>query len=342
MQFKHFHHSAFIKFVGIILFLLGSLNLNAQNSAKAFIDASQIEMGDQIGLTLQISSSSLQIRFPILNDTIIKGIDIIEKFPVDTLKADINGLLLSQKILITAFDDSTFKIPPFMFLIGKDTFLTNPLTLKVVKPKIDKDLAKKIDTTQAYAIFDIKEPIDAPWTFKEFLLDYYIYFLIIIGLALAGFIGYYFWKKRKLNKPFISFEKPKEPFFITAIRMLDVLKEKKQWQKGHFKEYYSELTDIIRLYLEDRYKITALELTSYEILFALQQLSVLKPELFDDLKRTFTLADLAKFAKAEPLANENELCLNNAYKLINETKLAASEPVKPAAEVTEIANELTK
>jgi hypothetical protein len=306
----------------VIFLVINQVAWSQDIKATAVLDTNSIQLGDQINLTLFINQGqNKKITFPGLSDTVIKGIEILGISKIDTLKDGV----LSEKLIVTAFDDSVFSIPPFKFLVGTDTVFTNPLKLKVGRPRLDSALVKKIDTTQTFAIFDVKAPIGAPWTLKEFLKDYYPYLLGGLFLILLVIGIFYYLKWRKDKKPLIKFEKPKEPIHVIALRRLDELKEKKLWQRGLYKEYHSELTDIIRGYIEERYMISALELTSHEILALFTQAKQLSDEIFNYLSYILSIADMAKFAKAQPLPTENETSLQNAYTFIEKTKVEKIE-----------------
>ena len=114
-------------------------------------------------------------------------------------------------------------------------------------------------------------------------------------------------------------ETPKIPAHVIAFGKLEVLKNEKLWQEGKLKQYHSSVTDIIREYIENRYKIQALEQTTEEILWSFRNVAI-DEESKTKLKRTLVLADLVKFAKEIPLPNENEMSLTNSYDFINGTK----------------------
>lgn len=310
-----------------ILFVLSGIlpfgQIQAQEiKVEAKLDSFAIELGDQVWLDLRIDQAKNAIvLFPDIKDTIIKGIDVIEKSHIDTQVIG-ERLLTSQKILITAFEDSIFKIPPFAFRFGRDTIYSNSLILSVKDVDVDSTLRAKIDTSQVLQIFDVKDPINTPFTFKEFFQRYYKIILIVLGvLLIIGILIIYFVRKAA-NKPFIKLpEKPKEPAHLIALKALDELKAKKLWQADKVKAYYSELTEIIRQYLEDRFQIPTFERTSYELLESIKTDNILDSDLFEKLKQTLSLADLAKFAKYKPLSDENDVCLKNSYHLVEKTKL---------------------
>ena len=118
---------------------------------------------------------------------------------------------------------------------------------------------------------------------------------------------------------------------IIALRDLTRLKDDKLWQHDKVKSYYTILTDILRLYLWNRYSIRTLERTSEEILDSLKASNFKDNELFDSLKDIFYTSDLVKFAKFKPIADEHETCLSGAYGFVDKTKLIIVEkPAHPA------------
>jgi len=167
---------------------------------------------------------------------------------------------------------------------------------------------------------DIKAPYEAPITFKE-IAPWIFGVLLAAGLI---FLILYALRKRRNNIPFFMIpQKPKEPAHIIALRELDRIKEEKIWQQGKTKHYYSLLTNVLREYIENRYDIPALEQTSEETISAFRMKgSLVDEKSFDNLKRILGNADLVKFAKYEPLPDENNMALVDSYFFINQTKVA--------------------
>ena len=174
-----------------------------------------------------------------------------------------------------------------------------------------------VDTT----IYDVKTPINLPLSFLEvfpFILGG------IIILVAAGFLVWYI-RRRKTNKPIFRAAMPEEPAHIIAYRELRELKDQKLWQKNEFKEYYSRLTEIIRRYMQRRYGIPAMEMTSYEILDAWDRSGEARTELAAELGILLNLADLVKFAKQKPVASENEENMERAFDFVDRTKYEKPE-----------------
>jgi hypothetical protein len=173
-----------------------------------------------------------------------------------------------------------------------------------------------VDT--ALAIKDIKEPLSAPLTLRE-ILPFIIIALIIFGLFVSGFfIIRHFRNRKKAKKPFQK-EKPKLPAHVIALQDLDKLWNKKLCQSGHVKQHYSELTDIVRTYMENRWDINAMEMVSSEIIEALEPLH-LSTEVIKKLEQTLNLADMVKFAKENPLPDENNASYHNIVDFVQMTK----------------------
>jgi hypothetical protein len=158
--------------------------------------------------------------------------------------------------------------------------------------------------------------------------------IAIIGLII-GLIWYYYWRKR-MNKPlFPVITRTQGPPWQIALQSLALLEEKKLWQEGKIKEYYSELTDIIRHYLNQQYGIEAMEMITAEILEA-YDVAGLEPDSRTVLSSILVQADYAKFAKAIPQRNENERSMTQARQFIDATKpIIVSTEAKPSAKVSQ-------
>jgi hypothetical protein len=319
MNFRKNQYSIFL----LLFSFCGFQAIFAQNViVNAKLDTSSIEIGDQIWLNLSVDQGKTdKVLFPVIKDTIVKGIDVIESLPVDTLMIGNNRCRVNKKIKISSYDLKYYVIPRLAFIHLKDTLYTDSLTLVVNPVKLDSLEKASIDTTQAFPLFDIKGPIDTPFTFKEFIQRFYWYIIAFFVLVLLVIIAIIYFKRRSKNQPFIKLpEKPKEPAHLIAIRALDALKAKKLWQTGFEKEYYIELSDIIREYIENRFNIPTFERTSHELLEIIEYQNLIEKQLFGQLNQLLTLSDLAKFAKYRPLPNENDLCLKNSYSFVEQTK----------------------
>ena len=304
-----------LKIVFIFLSILISGIANAQRiKATARLDSTNILLGDQIKLFLEIDHpKNVEIEFPQVPDTIQSLIEVLGRSGIDTFELDNEEFQKQiQSYTITSFDSGSYRIPPYWFKINIDGRIdsvpTNGVTLNVY--------SMQIDTTKGPT--DIKMPYGAPLTLKE--VTPYILGVILIGAII--FLILYSIKRKKNNKPvFARPQKPKEPAYIVAIRELDRIKSEKIWQKGKSKQYHSEVTEAMRVYIEDRFEIPAMEQTSDETIESFMvKKDLLTEKLLTKLSQTLKLADLVKFAKYTPLPDEDSLSLTNAYSFVNETK----------------------
>ncbi len=318
-----------LKYYLVLLILTSSLYpaLAQQVKVSSSLERDSIWLGDQIKMILVAEYPiGTTLSFPELKDSLGNGVEIVSRSARDSSKISDGILQMRQSYMITAFDSGPHPIRPFLFAvhtrITPDTLRSNPLTLFVKVPNVD---LKKGFT-------DIKKPYGAPVTFKEIAP----WIMGIILLATVLFFIFYAISRRRKNIPIFSLPaKPKLPPHVVALSELDKLKEEQLWQHDKVKDYYTRLTDIIRVYLEERYQVPAMEQTTHEILSEFKgETSQIKGKLFTGLQKTLDTADLVKFAKYTPLADENHFMLVNAYTLVEETKPEPVEPVKKQAPKT--------
>jgi hypothetical protein len=317
-----------ILFAGIFSILLPVVVFSQMITLQAKLDSNKILIGVQIKLHLLLTKpKDANITFPVLPDSLPGGIEIIERLKPDTLSKNGNYINLRQSLIITSFDSGQHYIPPIGFEFQQDTLTDTIYTdsILLIVNTIPVDTTKK-------AICDIKAPIDEPFSMME-IIEYLIYGLIGLLVIIAG---YYIYNKIKRKEPLIKLpQKPIDPPHIIALRELDTLKEKKLWQNNHIKRYHSELTEIIRKYIENRYGIPALEMTSYEILDAVSHEKYIPENLHANLHQMLTLADFVKFAKAIPLPDENDTSIKNAYLFVNNTIPTEKIEEAPVKEIPE-------
>jgi len=310
----------------LVFGVLASMQLIAQNvSVKT--DTNAILIGERVMLDINYKLPlNKKPLFPVFNDTLTSNIEIIGRTKLDTIiNKETNVQTLKQQLILTAFDTGYFIIPaiPFGMMQAGDTSFdviqSEPLLLNVFT--VDVDTTKDIKP--------IIRPIAQPYTIEEFLpIIMFVFAIIIIVFAIIYFI-----KRRKKNKPlFKRKDKPALPAHEQAMLDLDKLKRKKLWQAGRLKEYHSELTDIMRRYIEDRFEINAVEMVSTEIMNALKDTNV-NTDALAKIAATFTLADLVKFAKSGASALENDTSFNNCIDFVNETKQIIKKEEKGEEEI---------
>lgn len=295
--------------VTLMAAMLPSGNVGAQFlEVLAEFDTNQVRIGEVFHLNLSVEQTrGMMVEFPALEDTLVDKVEILETFPPDSIITD-DVLKIDQQYRLICFDSGFYEIPSLVFGFRDgdwiDSLGTHPLYLLVHTVAVDS------------AIYDIKSPIHVPVGFME-VFPYATGGLIL--LALAGFLVWYL-RRRSRGESVFTPSVPEEPAHIIALRELDGLKSKKLWQQGEFKEYYTGLTGIIRRYMERRYSIQAMEMTSTDIIRAWSDSGEDKEGLSVNLDRLLNLADLVKFAKEKPIASDNEENMEIAYDFIHKTK----------------------
>jgi hypothetical protein len=306
-----------IIFLALVL-LFSSAGVAQEMKAIAKLDSSSIVTGQQVHMLLSIqyrvdNGRHVSIGWPEIGDTLRKEVEVIGQSKTDTVVDKHDPFLFTQSrtLTLTSFDSGYWAIPPFRFSTGDSSeVLTEALLLQVTPVAVDTTLAIK----------DIKEPYTETYDWLDWLKDhmYVVYggIAMLVALLLIYIIFRY---TRKVQPPMVIVEPPKIPAHVIALEKLDKLREAKLWQEGKLKQYHSSLTDILREYIENRFKIQALEQTTDEILFGFRNVAV-DEESKMKLKSVLVLADLVKFAKELPLPNENEMSLTQSYEFINGTK----------------------
>ncbi len=288
------------------------LSYGQQVEVTASLDTNRMLIGEQVALNLQVvKPKSVSVFFPVITDTVSKMVEVLKVADIDSVELQEDLVQLSRSLTITAFDSGFHRIGPMPFIVKKanqqtDTLYTEPTYLDVY--------LVEVDTTEA--IKPIKGPVGAPYTLRDVLP-----WLLGGVLLLAVLIGVYTYLKRRKKPEAVVVAKPvpKEPPHVIAFRDLDKLKEAKLWQEGKVKAYHSQLTEIIRTYIEHRFKIPALEQTSDEILSSFRNSGLDKEVPFESLQQMLVMADLVKFAKGTPLAKDNYRVLEEAYDFVKKT-----------------------
>jgi hypothetical protein len=277
---------------------------------QATMDSAQILIGEQTRLHLEIAADkTAKLQLPLIADTLMQGVEVVEISKLDTTDIGNNRIQIKYDYQLTSFDENLYQLPPFQVVSGVDTFYSQSLALKVS--------TIQVDTIHADQFYDIKTVMTPDFVWLDYLpiVLYVCGFLLLVGLII------YLWRRWKNHKPLIPFKKEEVivlPPHIEAIQALDAIKLQKLWQQGREKEYYSEVSDVVRNYIERRFDVTAMEMTSGEILQAVRNISDVD-FVFDNLKQMLFVSDMVKFAKYHPMSEENELSIGNAYLFVNST-----------------------
>lgn len=281
----------------------------------ASFDTSRIYIGDQLKFSIIIDQpATLKLSLPLFKDTLIKKIEILSGPVFDTSKIQAGRIKITEKYLVSSFDSGRYQVPPVFAEMktenGLKRFYSEYSQLEVMRVKI-----APADTTAK--IYDIIKPYRAPITLGEIMP--WVLLVAIIGI-LTWFGLKYIRKLRKSKKGIEPIINP-DPSHVIAFRELEKLREEKLWQQGETKMYYTRLTEILRQYLENRFNVLSLELTTHETLDALLKTGFKKDGSYNQLKIVLTSADLVKFAKHNPEPSENEAHFQSSWDFVLATKV---------------------
>ena len=287
----------------VLLLLITTLTYSQKVSVET--DTTNIRIGEQFLFKIVIKDTANVILPEQLEN--LTSLEVVKDIKTDTLK---NSLI--KKYLMTGFDSGAFYIPSQQIFIKNRSFLSDSVLINVA--------TIAVDTTQQ-KVFPIKAIQSEPLVYDDF--KPYIIWLVLI-LLLVGLLIYYF-KTRK--KPEIKENETVStlPPFEEALQKLQELDNKLLWQNNEIKKYYSELTEIIRVFIEKELEIPALEITTQELVSFLSDYDApkninLSKETIKKLNTLFQEADLVKFAKSTPLSHEIEEDRRIAEKVLNDLK----------------------
>lgn len=293
----------------------------APPTITARVEPDSIGIGDRFDVVIDVDRDLVQVvEFPTFNPPPQSGLEVVESHPVDTLRRDGRHLSLRKRYTLAAFEEGKWNLGlPAVLYADKNIVDTlrarDSLYLEVATFQIDS-------TSQS--IYDLKPQRNLPFRFAE-VSGYAKWGVLALLLALVALyalkriLARYGKGLGDLFKP-----APPQPPHVVAIKALEALHNQKLWQNNRHKQYYSGLTDILRTYIAARWGVGAMEMTSDEII------ETMRPEELPDKARmdlTAILrdADLVKFAKATPEAEQNEADYLKAYYFVEETKVAETE-----------------
>lgn len=272
-------------------------------SAKA--DTTKIRIGEQIQYKIIVENTDKGVVFPEIALDSFRKIEVVESMSIDTLKDK-----LIKKYTLTSFDSGQYVLPQQRVSIWSQEYLTDSLVIDVGTVAVD---------TLKQPMYEIKAIQNEPYTFADF--KNYLWWILAI-LALLAIILYFVLRKKKTPEEIEAAIPPYE----LALKRLQELDAKQLWQKNKVKQFYVELTDIVRTYIERELNIPALESTTDELMETIGDFNAsshtldIPKETILKLKKLLKEADLVKFAKYKPLINEIELHRKDTRTIIDDLK----------------------
>jgi len=283
---------------------------NVQVTTK--IDSIQMFIGQQVHLTIGVTAPhGAKIQFPNLEPRhyLMPGIEIVDTSKVETSNSDNDMETTSKTLTLTSFDENLYSIQGIKVKVNGISYTANKLALKV--------LMVEVDTLHLNQMFPPKDVQDNPFDWNEWR---WLLWMSVIVLLLCIFCVYLM-VRLKQNKPVITRIRIVKKVLPhqRALKAIEKLKGERATTSDDQKAYYTQLTDALRQYIEERFGFNAMEMTSSEILEQLHNNGDQK--MMDELRELFTTADLVKFAKYSTLMNENDVNLVNAINFIDQTKI---------------------
>ena len=347
-----FHDKKRLIFDLFLLSCAGMIPTWGQSNIKveATIDSLNLLIGEQTAIHLNVTCDRNQVvtmpeisdtlsfmlekaLMPQIRDSLSADIEVLEKSVVDTtLLNDGKRMTLHQDIIITSFNPGLYHINSFEVMSDSNVYCSNTLALKVWMFEEVMPENNTIDDKYLYTFCGIKGIRKAPLLFSEVkpLL------LLLIGVVVLVLLFLYLLRHYIKNQPIlrrVTLE-PKIPAHIRAGQSLEEIHENKGWMKEDAKEYYTELTDALRIYIQNRFGINATEMTSSEVMEKLQ--AIVTPEQYDELENLLATSDFAKFAKFKPYENEKMHHYGVVTDFVDKTKPEEVEGQEQVIEYIEV------
>ncbi len=283
----------------------------------AYADPDSVFIGDRFDYVIEVEKDLVQaVEFPEFRpDAESSDFELVESLPVDTLARDGRKLRLLKRYRMAAFGEGRFNLGPAQVLYADKNIVDTLSSADSVRIEV---ATFRIDST-SQSIYDLKPQLTLPFRLAEVrgYILWSLFGLLLLGAALWAAIRFLRRRGKRLGDLFKP--APPVPPHVAAIRALEALHHQKLWQNNRHKAYYSGLTEILRTYIAARWGVGAMEMTSDEILAALRPVD-LPDKARMDLAAVLHDADLAKFAKATPEAEQNESDYLKAYYFVEETK----------------------
>ena len=289
---------------------------------RATLKPDTVLIGDRFSIEVLIDKDMMQVvELPTFGTDMTGGgsIEILSESPLDTLRQEGRRQVLRKRYELTSFDAGIYELGHYPVLYG-DKNITDTLysqaPLRIVVDTFPVD-------TQKSTVYDIKGPEQAPLMVGEFA-GYAAAILVFAAVLAAVVIQVCRYRARRRGTVPEGRSVPVVPPHVQAIQDLETLHNRKLWQSGRVKSYYTQLTDIVRAYLNGRYGVNAMEMTSDEIMGAAAALQM-SDKNRRDLRAILLTADLVKFARHVPAGEENENLYYAAYYFVEDTKEVPAE-----------------
>ena len=302
----------------ILLFMLCALSLHAQDlTLRVNADSTNFLIGEWITLHLEVDApEEYTVLLPASDEDLVNAELVSAEEAVISEKDGRRHLV--QDVIVSVFD--TGRIPVSLLVrytapgdTTKFVAQSDPIAFEITTVALDTTIAFK----------DIREVIHVPLT----IWDYLMYAGIGLLLLLLAWLAYRWWRERDGEDEAAVMPEPELPADVIALQALEALRGESLWQSGRHKEYQSRLTDILRAYIEQRFRVPALEHPTSEIMPDVAMLG-LPTETVGELDRVLHIADMCKFARVTPSSAEHEMGMKFALRFVCDTRPSDTEEPK--------------
>ncbi len=301
------------------IFLIICCGFTFAQEAHMEMEAQGIRIGEQVVVNITFDypnpTGDALVIWPDHGKTITKKVEIIDA-TIDReqlIDSATSMYRREQKLRITSFDAGTYTIPAQKIILNDSVYKTETRKLDVA--------TVEVDTSQS--IYDIRPIYEVNYPFSERAKDWLSEnWMILVGVGLAVLI-FFVWRyiKNRPSKGDAEEELEEEiiPAHITALERLQVLLQDESWKNEEKKTYYSNLTDTVRTYLEQRFAIHAMEQTTREIITNLKFADISEDDKLY-LRRILSKADMVKFAKSTATDENAFEALERSIEFVKRTK----------------------
>lgn len=293
-------------------------------SVTARLDSVNLLMGKMTDLHLEVvQDEGVKGSFPLFErgnkahgyvGVCGDSIELRTSISIDTVRIGSGRIQLNYKVPVQAFDSGTFRLPQFVYVSESDSARSNVLTLNVVPVQVTAE-------DEIAGFVGVADPEGKEWT--DFIPDWLSQWWWLIALILALLLLFVWSMMRYKKEGVIIPRKPRPTPYEEAVNGLRELKAKNLWEQGLEREYFTQLTNILRVYLDRRFGINAMEMTSREIMDRLSESQFKDQRAY--VRQILSVADFVKFAKVRPLPADNIQAYDNAMKFVEETRPQSGE-----------------
>lgn len=325
--------SKIIRYISAIAIALASVCMTTPVQAgplmvKARLDSVSVLMGRLTTLRLEVvEDAGSHGGFELLEAARQQGrpyasvcgdsVELRTSFATDTVDLGSGRVQINYSVPVQAFDSGSYRLPELLYRTGADSVRSNQVSLRVVPVNVTAE-----DPIAGYASVAKPEGKSIFDNVPDWLYDYW--WLILILLLAIG-LGIWILTRPKQHGLIPARKKPAPTPYEVAMTRLKALKSRKLWEQGMEKEYFTELTDILRVYLDKRFGINAMEMTSRQIMDMLRSNPLIKDKR-EYMRRILDMADFVKFAKVRPLPADNISAYDNAVSFVEETHSLGAGP----------------